>query len=382
MDKNKILKLHRCGKMVIKPTVPLKTRKDLSLAYTPGVAEVCIEIKKNPSKLYDYTIKNNSVAIVTDGSAVLGLGDIGPAAALPVMEGKAILFKKFGNVDAYPLCLGTKNSEKIIETVLNISPGFGGINLEDISSPRCFYIEETLKKKLDIPVFHDDQHGTAIVVLAALINSLKILQKSISDVKIVINGAGAAGITITKFLCRYGAKKIILCDRLGIIYKNRKQGMNFAKKAVTKYISKDIKQGTLKDAIKGANVFIGVSGPNLITKEMIKTMDKNPLIFAMANPIPEIMPEDAKRAGAFIVGTGRSDFPNQINNLLAFPGIFRGALDIRAKKITEKMKIEAAKAIAGIIQEKSLNPENIIPSPLNKEVAKKVAEAVKKAYIQ
>ncbi|MCL5408975.1 MAG: NADP-dependent malic enzyme [Candidatus Omnitrophica bacterium] len=380
MDKNSILKLHKCGKMEIKPTVPLKNKTDLSVAYTPGVAEVCMEIKNNPSSSYDYTIKNNSVAIVTDGSAVLGLGDIGPAAALPVMEGKAILFKEFGNVDAYPVCLNTKKPWEIIETVFRISTGFGGINLEDISSPRCFLIEEKLKKKIDIPVFHDDQHGTAIVVLAALINSLKISGKKISDIKIVINGAGAAGIAITKFLYRAGAKKIILCDRSGVIYKGRKERMNFAKKEITKYILKDVKQGSLKDAIEKADVFIGVSGPNMITKEMIKNMNKKPIIFAMANPIPEIMPDEAKRAGAFIVGTGRSDFSNQINNLLAFPGIFRGLLDTRAKKITEKMKIEAAKAIAKMVPEKNLSPENIIPSPLNKEVAKKVAEAVKKSY--
>lgn len=382
MDQNKIFKLHKRGKMEIKPTVPLKTKTDLSIAYTPGVAEVCMEIKNAPYSCYDYTIKNNSVAIVTDGSAVLGLGDIGPAAALPVMEGKAILFKEFGNVDAYPICLNTKNPKKIIETVFHISPGFGGINLEDISSPRCFLIEKKLKKKLDIPVFHDDQHGTAIVVLAALINALKISEKKISDVKIVINGAGAAGIAITKFLYNYGAKRIILCDKLGIIYNGRKQRMNFAKKEITKYVLKDIKQGFLKDALEKADVFIGVSGPNIVTKEMIKSMDKNPIIFAMANPVPEIMPDEAKMAGAFIVGTGRSDFPNQINNLLVFPGIFRGALDIRAKKITEKMKIEAAKAIAKIIPEKNLNPDNIIPSPLNKKVAKNVAEAVKKSYTQ
>jgi malate dehydrogenase (oxaloacetate-decarboxylating) len=382
MDKNNILKLHKSGKMEIKPTVPLKTKTDLSIAYTPGVAEVCLEIKNNPYKSYDYTIKNNSVAIITDGSAVLGLGDIGPAAALPVMEGKAILFKEFGNVDAYPICLSTKNPEKIIEIISLISVGFGGINLEDISSPRCFLIEESLKKKIDIPVFHDDQHGTAIVVLAALINALKISEQKISEVKIVINGAGAAGIAITKFLYKAGAKKIVLCDKSGIIYKGRKKRINFAKKEVTKYLLKDSKPGSLKDAIEKANVFIGVSGPNMITKEMIKTMDKKPIIFAMANPIPEIMPDEAKRAGAFIIGTGRSDFPNQINNLLAFPGIFRGALDIRAKKITEKMKLESAKAIADMVSEKNLNPENIIPSPLNKEVAKKVAQAVKKSYIQ
>ncbi|MCM8816718.1 MAG: NADP-dependent malic enzyme [Candidatus Omnitrophica bacterium] len=356
---------------------PLKTKEDLSIAYTPGVAEVCKEIEKDISLAYCYTIKKNSVAVVTDGSAVLGLGDIGPEAAMPVMEGKAILFKEFGGVDAYPICLATKNVKKIIDTVCAIAPGFGGINLEDISSPRCFIIEKILKKKLKIPVFHDDQHGTAIVVLAAIINSLKLANKKPASVKVVINGAGAAGIAVTKILRRYGIKRILLCDRNGIICRKRKTGMNLAKIEILKYLAKS-DCGTLADALSDADIFIGLSGPNLVTPEMIKKMKPNPIIFAMANPVPEIMPEQAKKAGAFIVGTGRSDYPNQINNLLAFPGIFRGALDAKARQITEKMKIEAAKAIASVITEKDLNPDYVIPSPFNKDVAKAVAQAVKK----
>lgn len=373
----KILEFHTGGKLSILPKVPLETKKDLSIAYTPGVAEVCKAIEKNISSAYDYTIKRNSVAVVTDGSAVLGLGDIGPLAALPVMEGKAILFKEFGGVDAYPVCLATKNIKKIIDTVCAIAPGFGGINLEDISSPRCFIIEKTLKKRLKIPVFHDDQHGTAIVVLAGIINSLKLTGKKPGSLKVVINGAGAAGIAVVKILYRYGIRNISLCDRNGIICKSRKTGMNSAKIDILKYLSKE-KGGNLADALENADIFIGVSGSNLVSPEMVKIMKKNPIIFAMANPVPEIMPEKAKKAGAFIVGTGRSDYPNQINNLLAFPGVFRGALDAKAKQITEKMKIEAAKAIANIIPENKLKPDYIIPSPFNKNVGKAVAEAVKK----
>ncbi len=373
----KILQLHNGGKLAISMKVPLKTKEDLSIAYTPGVAEVCKVIEKNPLFAYQYTIKKNSVAVVTDGSAVLGLGNIGGLAALPVMEGKAILFKEFGGVDAYPICLNTQNTKKIIQIVCAIAPGFGGINLEDISSPRCFIIERTLKKKLNIPIFHDDQHGTAIVVLAGIINSLKLTGKKPGSVKVVINGAGAAGIAVTKILYRYGIKNIILCDRNGIICKGRKTGMNFAKKEILQYLMKS-KPGALADALEDADIFIGLSGPDLVTPEMVKKMKSNSIIFAMANPVPEIMPEKAKKAGALIVGTGRSDYPNQVNNLLAFPGIFRGALDARAKQITERMKTEAAKAIAGIIPENKLNPDYVIPSPFNKQVALAVAEAVKR----
>jgi len=374
------LKLHKKakGKIEIKSKVPLKNKKDLSLAYTPGVAEPCRQIFKHPSLIYKYTNKWNTVAVVTDGSAVLGLGNIGASAALPVMEGKAILFKEFANVDAFPICIASQKVEEIIKTIVLISDGFGGINLEDISSPRCFIIEKELKEKLNIPVFHDDQHGTAIVVLAGLINALKLVGKKINEVKIVINGAGAAGIAITKFLYNAGARKIILCDRSGTVYKNRKENMNFAKKEVTKYLNID-KKASLSDAIKESDVFIGVSGPGLVSREMIKSMNKNPIVFAMANPIPEIMPDEAKKAGAAIIGTGRSDFPNQINNLLAFPGIFRGTFDAKAKYITEKMKISASYAIANYIPENKLNPSYIIPSALDKNVAKKVSEAVKKA---
>ncbi|MCM8818282.1 MAG: NADP-dependent malic enzyme [Candidatus Omnitrophica bacterium] len=377
------LKLHKKvkGKLEIKSKVILKTKKDLSLAYTPGVAIPCLEIKKNENLVYDYTWKGNVVAIVTDGSAVLGLGNIGAKAALPVMEGKAILFKEFGGVDAIPICLDTQNPDEIIATVKKISPAFGGINLEDISAPRCFLIERKLNEDLDIPVFHDDQDGTAIVVLAALINSLKLSNKNIQNIKIVINGAGAAGIAITKILYKAGARKILLCDREGIIYKGRKENMNFAKEEILEYLWEESKKGTLKDAMKESDVFIGVSGPNLVTEEMIKSMNKYPTVFAMSNPIPEIMPDKAKKAGAYIVGTGRSDFPNQINNLLAFPGIFRGTFDAKSKKITEKMKIAASLAIANYIPEKKLSPSYIIPSALDKNVAKVVAYNVKKAAL-
>ncbi len=380
IDREKILQAHIKGKLGISIRTPLKTKEDLSIAYTPGVADVCRIIEKDISLAYKYTIKANSVAVVSDGSAVLGLGDIGPEAAMPVMEGKAILFKEFGGVDAYPICLSTKNVRKIIEIVCAIAPGFGGINLEDISSPRCFIIEKTLKKKLKIPVFHDDQHGTAVVVLATIINSLKLVEKKPESVRVVINGAGAAGIAVTKILRRYGIKTILMCDRNGILCKSRKNGMNSAKREILRYLVNS-KSGNLADAFCDADIFIGLSGPGLVTEQMVKSMKPDPIIFAMANPVPEIMPEKAKKAGAFIVGTGRSDYPNQINNLLAFPGIFRGALDAKARQITEEMKIEAAKAIAGIIPEKKLNPEYVIPSPFNRDVAKAVAEAVKKVAL-
>ena len=379
----KSIQLHKKakGKIEIKSKVPLLDKNDLSLAYTPGVAGPCEEIKKDISKIYKYTSKWNLVAIVTDGSAVLGLGNIGADASLPVMEGKAILFKEFGDVDAFPICIKSQKIEDIVKTISLISPVFGGINLEDISSPRCFSIEKKLEKILDIPVFHDDQHGTAVVVLAGLINALKLTEKKFNKVKVVINGAGAAGIAITKMLYKTGVREIFLCDRVGIIYKGRKENMNSAKEEITKYLSKKSKKGTLNEVIEGSDVFIGVSGPDVLNEEMVKKMNKNSIIFAMANPIPEIMPDKAKKAGAFIVGTGRSDFPNQINNLLAFPGIFRGALDIRAKKITDEMKLAASYAIANYIPENKLSPSYIIPSPLDKKVAKKVSEKVSSAYL-
>ncbi|HDN97926.1 MAG TPA: NAD-dependent malic enzyme [bacterium] len=378
----KSIELHKKikGKIEIISKIPLKTQKDLSLAYTPGVAGPCKEIFRNPSSIYDLTSKWNNVAVVSDGSAVLGLGNIGPEAALPVMEGKAILFREFGKINAFPICISSQDVDEIVKTIILISPVFGGINLEDISSPRCFIIEEKLKRKLKIPVFHDDQHGTAVVVLAALINSLKIVGKKLKEIKVVINGAGAAGIAVSRFLYRAGVRNIFLCDRYGIIYKGRKENMNFAKEKISKILPQS-KPGTLKDAIKDADVFIGLSVGGILSEEMVKSMKKNPIIFAMANPVPEIMPEKAKKAGAAIVGTGRSDLPNQINNLLAFPGIFRGALDARAKRITEKMKMAASFAIAECVPESKLNPDYIIPSALDKKVAKKVAEAVRKAYI-
>lgn len=374
--KQKTLDMHKQRKGKISVTnkfCPLKTKEDLSIAYTPGVAEPCREIAKDKSKVYEYTSKGNLVAVVTDGTAVLGLGDIGPEAAMPVMEGKAILFKEFGDVDAFPICLATKDVDKIVETVKLISPGFGGINLEDISAPRCFEVEERLKKELDIPVFHDDQHGTAIVVLAGLMNALKIVKKKMENIKVVFNGAGAAGIAVAKMLRNAGAKNITMCDTKGVIYKGRAEGMNPYKEM----FAAETKSRTLSDAMKGADVFIGVSVAGAVTKEMVSSMNKDAIIFAMANPVPEIMPDEAKKAGARIVATGRSDFPNQINNVLAFPGVFRGALDAHAKQITEKMKLAAAHALADLVK----NPaeEKIIPGPLEPGVAKRVAEAVKGA---
>ncbi|HLC46956.1 MAG TPA: malic enzyme-like NAD(P)-binding protein [Candidatus Nanoarchaeia archaeon] len=369
------LHLEKKGKIEIVSKVPLKTRMDLSLAYTPGVAEACKEIHKDKSKVYDYTSKGNLVAIVTDGTAVLGLGDIGPEAGLPVMEGKAILFKEFGGVDAFPICLNTKDVEEIISIVKAISPGFGGINLEDISAPRCFEIEERLKKELDIPVFHDDQHGTAVVVLAGLTNSLKLVHKKIQDIKIVMNGAGAAGIAIAHMLRNAGAKHMIMCDSKGAIFKGRKEGMNSYKEGFA--AATDAR--SLTDAMKNADVFIGISVAGAVTREMAKSMNKDSIIFAMANPTPEIMPEEAKAAGVRIIATGRSDYPNQVNNVLAFPGIFRGAFDAHAKKITEKMKLAAAMALAASI---TPDPEHILPDPLDKNVGRKVAEAVKRAAME
>lgn len=371
------LKLHeKCkGKIEVISKIKVETREDLSLAYTPGVAEPCKKIHENEEDVYKYTSKGNIVAVVTDGTAVLGLGDIGPKAALPVMEGKSILFKEFANVDAFPICLDTKNVDEIVNIVKAIAPGFGGINLEDISAPRCFEIEERLKKELDIPVFHDDQHGTAIVVLAGLINGLKIVNKKIADIKIVINGAGAAGTAISNLLMAAGAKNIIVCDRTGVIHKDREK-MNDAKLSLAQKTNPENINGTLADALVGADVFIGVSTSDVVKPEMVKSMNKDSIILAMANPNPEIMPDVAKQAGARIIGTGRSDFPNQINNVLVFPGLFRGALDVRAKEINLGMKLAAAYAIADYIDIKELNDDYIIPSALNKDVAKVVAQAI------
>ncbi len=378
--KEKALKLHSewKGKIEIVSRAPVATREDLSMAYTPGVAEPCMEIHNDVEKAYEYTRKWNLVAVVTDGTAVLGLGDIGPEAGMPVMEGKAVLFKTFGNVDAIPICLATKNVDEIVNTVKMISPTFGGINLEDISAPRCFEIEERLKKELNIPVFHDDQHGTAVVTLAALINALKIVKKDIRDIKVVMNGTGAAGIAIVKLLIKRGLKNAIMCDRQGAIYEGREK-LNPAKEQIAKVTNRNFEKGKLKDVIKGADVFIGVSAPNTVDEEMVRSMNKDAIIFAMANPVPEIMPDKAKAAGARVVGTGRSDFANQINNVLAFPGIFRGALDVRAKEINDEMKIAAAEAIASLVGENELGEDNIIPQPFDKRVSKLVAERVAEA---
>ena len=369
------------GKLEISSRVKIENEKDLSLAYTPGVAEPCREIHKDPSKAYLYTRKWNTVAVISDGTAVLGLGDIGPLASLPVMEGKSILFKEFANVDAFPIVLDTKDVDEIVETVVRIAPTLGGINLEDISAPRCFEIEKKLKERLDIPVFHDDQHGTAIIVLSGLINGLKIVNKKIEDLKIVINGAGSAGTAITKLLLSYGAKNIVVCDRFGAINRD----MDFTNKyfeELSQITNPNNEGGALEDVIKNADVFIGVSAPNIVSKDMVKSMNTDAIIFAMANPTPEIFPDDAKEAGAKVVGTGRSDFPNQINNVLAFPGIFRGALDVQATEINEEMKIAAAFAIANSVSEEELNPNYIIPKAFNLEVQKRVAEAVKEAAIK
>ncbi|MAG60698.1 NAD-dependent malic enzyme [archaeon] len=363
------------GKLQVISKIPVKTTDDLSIAYTPGVAEPCRRIAINKELAYKYTIKQNTVAVVSDGSAVLGLGNIGPEAALPVMEGKALLFKEFANVDAFPIVLNTQDTEEIIQTVKNIAPGFGGINLEDISAPRCFEIEKRLVEELKIPVMHDDQHGTAIVTLAGLINSLKLCGKQKEEIKIILNGAGAAGIAITRLLLKFGCKNIILCDSKGTIHEGR-DDLNSNKKEMAMVTNKENIQGGLTDAIVGSDILIGISVADQVTKDMVKSMNQNPIIFAMANPVPEIMPEIAKDAGAFIIATGRSDFPNQINNVLAFPGIFRGALDARITKITNEMKISAAYAIANKVDQ--LTVDNIIPSPLDKSVVLAVAEAVGK----
>ena len=380
------LKLHEenKGKMEIALKCPLENKDDLSTAYTPGVAQPCIEIHNNPDDAYKYTLKQNTVAVVSDGTAVLGLGDIGPLAAIPVMEGKSVLSKRFGNVDAFPICLDTKDVDEIVETFKRIAPSFGGINLEDISAPRCFEVEERLKKELDIPVFHDDQHGTAIVCTAGLTNALKIVGKKWEDISIVISGAGSAGISICKLFQRFGAKDVILVDSKGALVDGDPR-LNPAKQAIAAVTNKNKEAGTLADVIKGKDVFIGVSAPGIMTKEMVESMAKDPIIFAMANPTPEIMPDEAKAGGARIVATGRSDFPNQINNVLVFPGIFRGALDARATGITEPMKVAAAKAIASIVTDEELNEDYIIPNPFDDRVApavaKEVAEEAKRSGI-
>lgn len=363
------------GKLEVISKVKVENREDLSLAYTPGVAEPCRKIHANPDDVYKYTAKGNLVAVVSDGTAVLGLGDIGPLAGMPVMEGKSILFKEFANVDAFPICLDTKDVGEIVETVKRIAPCFGGINLEDISAPRCFEVEARLKKELDIPVFHDDQHGTAIVVCAGLINALKVVGKKMEDIRVVINGAGSAGISICKLILQFGVGDVVLVDRQGALCPGE-EWMNPAQKAMAEVTNKDHQRGLLAEIIKNKDVFIGVSAPNLVTAEMVKTMAKDPIIFAMANPTPEIMPDVAKAGGARVVATGRSDFPNQINNVLVFPGIFRGALDVRATDITEEMKLAASRAIASLITPEELNEEYIIPSPFDKRVCSVVAKEV------
>ena len=362
--------------------VPLRNAKDLSLAYSPGVAEPCMDIYEDESKVYDYTMKGNLVAVVSNGTAVLGLGNIGPKAAMPVMEGKALLFKSFADVDAFPLCLDTTDSDKIVETVKLLEPTFGGVNLEDIAAPECFEIEDRLRKICNIPVFHDDQHGTAIVTAAGLLNALKLANKKIEEIRVVANGAGSAGVAIVKLLLSMGVKDVILCDTKGIIYEGRPSGMNSFKEEMARITNKEQKQGSLADALVGADVFVGVSAPGVVTKEMVRSMNPDSIIFAMANPEPEIMPEEAKEAGALVVGTGRSDFPNQVNNVLAFPGIFRGALDVQAKEINEEMKLAAVHAIAGLIAEEDLHADYVIPDPFDRRVAAHVAAAVANAAME
>lgn len=374
----KALKLHEewNGKLEIVAKSPVKSREDLSLAYTPGVAEPCKVIAQDKEAAYKYTMKANTVAVVSDGSAVLGLGNIGPYAAMPVMEGKAVLFKEFGGVNAVPICLDTQDTEEIIKAVTYLAPGFGGINLEDISAPRCFEIEERLKEILDIPVFHDDQHGTAIVVLAGIINALKVVGKKKEDCRIVVNGAGSAGVAITRLLLTYGFPHITMCDKVGIVSK-KTEGLNWMQQKMAKLTNLEQQTGTLADAMKGADIFVGVSAPGIVTPEMVASMNRDAILFAMANPVPEIMPDIAKAAGAKVVGTGRSDFPNQVNNVVAFPGIFKGALEGRAPKITEEMKLAAANAIASLVPDEELNEDNIMPEAFNPKVAEVVAEAVR-----
>ena len=374
----KALELHEKwnGKLDTVSKVQVKTREDLALAYTPGVAEPCKVIAEDPEAAYRYTIKSNTVAVVSDGSAVLGLGNIGPLAAMPVMEGKAVLFKEFGGINAFPICLDTQDTEEIIETVVRIAPAFGGINLEDIFAPRCFEIEERLKKLLNIPVFHDDQHGTAIVVLAGIINALKVTGKKKEDCRVVVNGAGSAGVAITKLLLNYGFPHITMCDKTGMLCKGM-EGLNWMQEKMVEVTNLEHKTGTLADALKGADIFVGVSAPGIVSQEMVASMNKDSILFAMANPVPEIMPDLAKAAGARVVGTGRSDFPNQVNNVLIFPGIFRGALEGRATAITEEMKLAAANAIAALVDDSELSDENILPAAFDPRVADAVSKAVK-----
>ena len=367
------------GKIEITVKVPVGTKEDLSLAYTPGVAQPCLEIQKDVNKSYDLTLRHNLCLVVTDGTAVLGLGDIGPEAGMPVMEGKCVLFKAFGGVDAFPLCIKSKDVDEIVNTIYLISGSFGGVNLEDIAAPRCFEIERKLKEKCDIPIFHDDQHGTAVVTLAGLLNAIKLVGKKKENVRIVINGAGAAAISITKLLLSCGFPNVILCDRRGAIYEGRTVGMNWIKDEMAKITNKEKKHGTLAEVLVGADVFIGVSAPGTLTVDMVKTMNKDAIVFACANPVPEIFPEDAKKGGAAVVATGRSDFPNQINNVLAFPGIFRGTFDVRASDINDEMKIAASYALASLISDKELNPDYIIAAAFDKRVADTVAAAVREA---
>ena len=375
------LKMHyeKRGKIEVVSTVPVRTREDLSLAYTPGVAQPCLEIQKDVEKSFDLTRRWNMCLVVTDGTAVLGLGDIGPEAGMPVMEGKCVLFKTFGDVDAFPLCIKSKDVDEIVKTIHLISGSFGGVNLEDISAPRCFEIERRLKEICDIPIFHDDQHGTAVVTLAGLANALRLVGKRPDQVRGVLNGAGAAAISITKLLLTYGIKDVTLCDRTGAVYKGREQGMNAVKAEIAEITNRECRRGTLKEVIAGADVFIGVSAPGTLTEEMVASMAGDAIIFACANPTPEIYPEQAKAAGARVVATGRSDYPNQVNNVLAFPGIFRGTFDVRARDINDDMKIAAAKAIAGLISEEELTEEYVIPAAFDERVGKAVAEAVAKA---
>lgn len=374
----KALSLHKewRGKISTTPKCHVNTREDLAIAYTPGVAEPCKVIAASKEEAYNYTIKSNTVAVVSDGSAVLGLGNIGPHAAMPVMEGKAVLFKEFGGVNAFPVCLDTQDTEEIIKTVINIAPAFGGINLEDISAPRCFEIEERLKQALDIPVFHDDQHGTAIVVLAGIINAMKVTGRTKENCSIVVNGAGSAGVAITKLLLKYGFKDIVMCDKPGIISSST-PGLNWMQEEMAKVTNLSGKTGSLADALAGADIFVGVSAPGIVSEEMAASMNKDAIIFAMANPVPEIMPDVAKKAGIKVVGTGRSDFPNQINNVVAFPGIFKGALEGRASQITEEMKLAAALAIAGLVDDADLNEDNIMPEAFDPRVADVVSKAVR-----
>ncbi|HIX76238.1 MAG TPA: NAD-dependent malic enzyme [Candidatus Fusicatenibacter merdavium] len=378
--KEKALKQHEewQGKIEVTSRAKLETPEDLSIAYTPGVAEPCLKIAEDKDLSYKYTRRGNMVAVVTDGTAVLGLGDIGPEAGMPVMEGKCVLFKEFGGVDAFPLCVRSKDVDDIVNTVALLAGSFGGVNLEDISAPRCFEIEKKLKERCDIPIFHDDQHGTAVVTTAAMLNALKVTGRKLEDIRVVTSGAGAAGIAIIKLLVSLGLKDVIMCDRKGAIYEGR-EGLNAEKEEMAKISNREMRKGSLADVLKGADVFIGVSAPGTVTPEMVKTMAPNPILFPMANPVPEIMPDLAKEAGAAVVGTGRSDFPNQINNVLAFPGIFRGALDVRAKDINDEMKVAAAYAIADLIDEKDLNADYIIPNPFDKRVAPAVAKAVAEA---